>query len=373
MVVHNLSLMSHPLHVAITLEQFWHRVPGGTATAVWEMARALASRDLEPTGVSAWHKTKPPARFRVPIPIEWLPLPRALLYESWHRLRAPKVQLATGAVDVIHATTFAIPPKSAPLVVTIHDLAFLHSPDHFTPHGNRFFNRGLELARKDATVVVCPSEATAEDCRRNGFSDERVRVVSWGVSSTQASETDVAHVREDHELPASYILWTGTVEPRKNLPRLMEAFLSMDIAETLVLAGPEGWNEDLSELLERAGERVKALGFVPPEELRALYAGAKVFCYPSLLEGFGLPVIEAMAQGAPVVTSRGTATEEAAGGAAVLVDPADVSSIRAGIEQVLADGALQRRLGEAGRARAGELTWERCAQQMHTIYNEVAR
>ena len=365
--------MDQPLHVAITLEQFWHRVPGGTATAIWDMTRALAERDLEPTGVSAWHKTKPPSRFHLPIPIEWLPLPRTLLYESWHRFRAPKVQVATGAVDVIHATTLAIPPKSAPLVVTIHDLAFLHSPEHFTPRGNHFFNRGLDLARRDATLVVCPSEVTAEDCRRNGFSDERVRVVEWGVSSTRATEAEVARVRADHSIESPYILWTGTVEPRKNLGRLVEAFLSMDIEETLVLAGPEGWNEDLEGLMERAGDRVRALGFVAPETLRALYAGAKVFCYPSLFEGYGLPVIEAMAQGTPVVTSRATATEEAAGGAAILVDPTDVASIRAGIEQVLADETLQHRLGAAGQAHAATLTWDKCAQQMHAIYSEVAR
>src|SRR5687767_2963762 len=106
--------MDDSLHVAITLEQFWHRVPGGTAVAIWELTRSLDERHLEMTGVSAWHKERPPYRFRLDVPIEWLPLPRAALYESWHRFRRPKIQFATGSVDVIHATTMAMPPKTAP-------------------------------------------------------------------------------------------------------------------------------------------------------------------------------------------------------------------------------------------------------------------
>ena len=352
------------------MEQFWHRVPGGTATSVWEMARALTPmRDLELTGVSAWHKTRPPHRFRVDFPIEWLPLPRAALYESWHRFRMPKVQFATGHVDLIHATTIAMPPKTAPLVVTIHDLAFLHSPEHFTVRGNRFFNRGLELALRDADVVACPTKATAADCIAHGFSPEKVRVVPWGVDRRTATPDEVSQVRSRYGLAGPFILWTGTIEPRKNLARLVEAFLSMDTERTLVLAGPEGWNEDLAALLGRAGDRVRSLGFVASDELRGLYAAADAFCYPSLFEGFGLPVLEAMAQGTPVVTSRGIATEEVAGGAAVLVDPSNASSIAHGIGEAL---AASERLANAGLARAAEMSWEACAHKMHAIYTEVA-
>lgn len=361
--------MTPALHVAITLEQFWHRVPGGTATAVWEMTRALDERELEMTGVSAWHKDRVPHRFRLDTPIEWLPLPRTLLYESWHRMRRPKVQLATGRVDVIHATTLAIPPKTAPLVVTMHDLAFLRSPEHFTPRGIRFFARGLELALRDADLVICPSEATAADCRSNGFPAERVRVAPWGVSARKASKAEIHDALRRFDLGAPYLLWTGTVEPRKNLPRLVEAFLSMDTDLTLVLAGPEGWNEDLGPLMARGGERIRSLGFVQPDDLRALYAGAEAFCYPSLFEGFGLPVVEAMAQGTPVITSQGIATEEAAGGAAVLVDPHEPASIAAGIAEALRDRGS---LAERSLARAADLTWAACAERVHAIYAEVA-
>ena len=365
--------MSHPPRVALTLEQFWHRVPGGTATAIWALTRALAANsEWDVIGVSAWHKERAPLRFRLPIGIEWLPLPRPLLYESWHRLRRPRVELATGPVEVVHATTLAIPPKSAPLVVTVHDLAFLEHPEHFTPRGNRLALRGVELTKKDADLVVCPSRATRTACEKHGFDPGRLRVVPWGVESRAATEEECEWVRTRFELQRPYVLWTGTVEPRKNLTRLIDAFLTLDTEVELVLAGPLGWNEDLDALLGRGEGRIRALGFVEPRELSGLYAQALAFCYPSLMEGFGLPVLEAMAQGAAVVTSRGTATEEVAGDAAVLVDPTDVGSIAEGLREVLEDGTLRATLASAGRRRAAESSWERCATGMRAVYSELA-
>ena len=364
--------MTHPPRVALTLEQFWHRVPGGTATSVWALAKTLDELGgWDVIGVSAWHKGPPPSRFRLPAGIEWLPLPRPVLYESWHRFRRPRVEVATGPVEVIHATTLAIPPKSAPLVVTVHDLAFFEHPEHFTPRGNRLAFRGVELAKKDADLVVCPSQATASDCEKHGFDPNRLRVVPWGVEVRPIAEEDRAWVRERFEVERPYILWTGTVEPRKNLARMIDAFLQLEGDLELLLAGPLGWNEDLDALLARGRGRIRALGFVEPHELDALYAGALAFCYPSLMEGFGLPVLEAMAQGAPVVTSRGTSTEEVAGEAAVLVDPMDAGSITEGLRQVVGDDALRKRLIAAGHERATELSWERCARRMQNVYAEA--
>jgi len=335
------------------------------------MSRSLAERDLDLVGVSAWNKTKPDVRFRLPFSIEWLPLPRPVLYPAWHRFRWPKVEFATGPVEVVHATTSAIPPKTVPLVVTVHDLAFLHDPDHYTARGLRLFRRGLELTIADADLVACPSQVTADDCAANGIDPDRIRVVPWGVEQVTVTEDDVIDVLGGFGLTKPYLLWTGTIEPRKNLPRLLEAYLSLDTDHELVLAGPEGWNEDLSGLIARGNGRIRSLGYVQPHELAVLYGGATVFCYPSLVEGFGLPVLEAMAQGTPVVTSSGTATEEAAGGAAALVDPHDVVSIAAGIGGLLDDPSHAELLGAAGRARATEMTWDACAAKMHSVYEEA--
>ena len=306
------------------------------------------------------------------MPVRHLRLPRPLLYESWHRVRWPRVESATGPVSVIHATTMAMPPRSVPIVMTVHDLAFLHEPSHFTSRGLRFFRRGLQLAVAEADAIVCPSEATRSDAIDAGFDAQRTRVISLGVDAPDVTEAQIRDVRKKHQLDRPYILWTGTIEPRKNLPRLVEAFRSLKTDIDLALVGPEGWNEDLQALITGLEGRIRVLGFVPHSELGALYAAAQVFCFPSLLEGFGFPVLEAMAQGTPVVTSAGTSTEELAGDAGVLVDPLDAGSIAAGLRKVIEDEELAARLAQAGKARAATYTWSRTAASLVDVYREVA-
>jgi glycosyltransferase involved in cell wall biosynthesis len=302
-----------------------------------------------------------------------LPLPRPLLYESWHGAAWPPVQRATGPVDLVHATGVAVPPRSAPLVVTVHDLAVLHDPSRFTRHGARFLRRAIRLTRERADLVLCSSEATARDCRGAGFAEERLRIVPLGVEARPAGEAQVDTVRRRLGLDRPYVLWAGTAEPRKNLPVVVESFRRLDDPGLdLALAGPPGWGTDVEELLRPLGERAKRLGFLTRADLEAVYAGASAFCYPSLLEGFGLPVAEAMAQGTPVVTSAGTSTEEVAGGAGLLVDARDPAAVAAALARVLEDPALAARLASAGRARAAELTWSRTAALTLAAYRELA-
>ncbi len=367
--------MERPGRVAVTLEQCWHAVPGGTARAALESLRALqAHTDLDLVGVSARHGAPPAPAWVPPVPVAALPLPRLALYEAWHRLRWPAVQRATGPVDVIHATGMAVPPPSAPLVVTVHDLAFLRHPEQFTRRGVRFFHRALELARRDATLVVCPSQATLDDCAAHGFERRRLRLVPWGIDVVPASPEAVAGVRARFGLAGRYVLWTGTIEPRKNLPTLLDAFARLGRGDvTLVLAGPQGWNEDLGSRLDRLGARVRAVGFVDPDALQALYAGADVFCFPSFEEGFGLPVLEAMAQGTAVVTSSGTATAEVVGPAGVVVEPGDTDALAGALARLLDDGAERDRLGRQGRQRAVErFSWASTAAGLAAAYREAA-
>ena len=356
----------------MTLEQCWHEVPGGTASSALETVRALQQRDdVEVIGVAARHDTLPPAPWTPPVRMHQLPLPRVALYESWHALRWPPVQRATGRVDVIHATTFAIPPKSAPLVVTVHDLAFVHEPTHFTRHGRRFFSRGLSLARSAADVVLVPSQSTFDDCIEAGFDRRKLRLVPHGVSVPSVSDAQVAAFAAAHDLPKRYVLWCGTLEPRKNVPTLLRAFASVrqhDPELGLVLVGPTGWGS--VDVGASGAEGVRLLGFLAADDLHAAYAGATAFCYPSLREGFGLPVLEAMAHGVPVVTSRGTAMAEFVGAGGLLVEALDVEALAAALDDAI--GPRHDELAKAARERSEQYTWAKAAQLTVDAYRSVA-
>lgn len=362
--------------VAVTLEQCWHEVPGGTAWSALESLRALQRfADIELVGVSARHGSPPPEPWVPPVPVKSLPLPRLALYEAWHWLRRPRVERATGHVDLIHATGMAVPPRTAPLVVTVHDLVFLREPGHSTCRGLMFFRRAIELARRDADLITVPSQATWDDCVENGFDPAKLRLVPWGIAAERVDEAMVDSARQHFGLDKPYVLWVGTIEPRKNLSVLIDAFGLIGDEETeLVLVGPRGWNEDLDLLVGAtvARDRVRVLGFVTPGELRGLYAGCSVFCMPSSHEGFGLPVLEAMAQGAAVVTSRGTATEEVIGDAGIVVDPTDADAIAHAISRLLTDRVEAERFGRAAASRAATFSWEATAKLLESVYLEAA-
>jgi glycosyltransferase involved in cell wall biosynthesis len=239
--------------------------------------------------------------------------------------------------------------------------------------------RGVVLAKAHAHLVVCSSEATKSDCIAAGFEEDRLRVVLLGSDEQRASLREIAATKTELRLRRPYVVWVGTVEPRKNLPALVEAFALVAAADRdveLVLVGPQGWGPQLDALLgpldETARARVRVLGFLTDDQRRAVLAGAAAFCYPSTKEGFGLPVLEAMIQGTPVVTSAGTSTEEVAAGAALLVDPSSPRAIADALRVVLDDASLADRLSSAGRARAAELTWARCAEQTRALYAELA-
>lgn len=295
------------VRVAYTLEQCWHRIPGGTGVAALRIAEALGPHnDVRLVGVAGRHRHLPPEPWVPTIPVAHLPIASPWLYECWLRAQWPKVEMATGRVDIAHATTLIPCPTDAKLVVTLHDLAFLHDASQFTAHGVSVFRRSLAQIKRRADLVLCCSQATMDDCVAAGIAADRLRLVPLGVETERATEPEIARVRQVYRLPDEYLLFVGTVEPRKNLKGLVAALEHLRNPPLLVVAGADGWGD--SGVTE--SDQVRFLGFVPSEDLSGLYGGAAVFCYPSEREGYGLPVLEAMAQGTPVVTSRGTATED---------------------------------------------------------------
>lgn len=368
--------MSEQVRVAYTLMQCWHRVPGGTATSVLSLARALRNEaDIDLIGVGPWFGGVPAEPWTPPIPWRRLPVPYQLAYDVWSRSDLLAPTWVVRDADVVHATTSAVPPKgSASLVVTVHDLFPLSQPENFTPRGVRIMNAGIERAKRSADIVCCPSTDTLDDCVAAGFDPDRLRLVPWGATRRDVTDEDRRRVRDRYRLRGPFVLWVGTIEPRKNLPTLLDAFARIQPTDAdLVLVGPVGWHEQLAGHLGGIAAKVRQLGFVPDEDLAALYADADLFCFPSIREGFGLPALEAMAQGAPVVASSGTAVAEVIGGGGVTVDATDTQGWADAIAALLGDTAERERLAAAALARSEEFTWERCAEQTAAVYRELAR
>ncbi len=359
------------MRVAVTVEQFWHPVPGGTARATHKTIRALQrAGGIDFIGIAAAHPDGM-EESELTIPVVHSRLKRPFLYESWLRLNRPRIQPLVDGCDIIWASAMVPPPKAgSAMVSTVHDLEFLDHPEWHTTRGRSFFPRSFAATKKRSDIIVCPSQTVADRCLRAGLSSDRVRVVPWGVSAFRVDQAEAEETRAHYELPEGFVLWVGTLEPRKNLEGLARAMQMVDAP--IAVVGPDGWNlsaED--EILAPLGDRCFRLGKVPDRDLHCLYSAASVFAFPSHAEGFGLPVLEAMAQGTPVVTSKHTATEEAAGGAALLVDPNSPDQIAGAISSVLADDEMAARLTAQGLDRALEMSWDATASGYAAAFSDA--
>jgi glycosyltransferase involved in cell wall biosynthesis len=357
------------MRVAVHAGQLLQPAPGGIGRYEIEVLRRLPRFGVETVAFAAGDRPR-----GVPPRIPWIDLgpPRGgLRYELWHRVGRPRVRIEA---DVVHAPSLAVPPVGErPLVVTVHDLAFLRLPATMTRHGVRFHTRGLRLARRHADVIIVPSEFSARELDAYGF-DGRVTVIRSGVDPPvprDPDEVDRAVARAGVERP--YVLTVGTVEPRKDIPTLVRAVELLRRAHpalTLVVAGPQGWGDVTG--IDRPF--VQVIGAQPWTVLDALYRRADAFCLASLYEGFGLPVAEALARGVPTVTTRGSALDELVHGAGAQFMPGDAAACAEELARVLDDQQLRVERARAGVARAGELSWDRSAQAHADAYaRAVAR
>ena len=369
--------MSSQLRVSLVCEQLLQAVPGGIGTYVRAMLTALPRAGVIVEPVTALHRARELADAGLSH-ARRLPLPRDALYRRWLRGGRPGVG---GKASIVHAPSLAFPRRDGrPLVVTVHDLMFLEHAEAYTKRGHEFHTQALDRL-SEADLVIVPSKATEQAVLALDDAPARVRVVAMGTDMQAPSEADTNAVLARLEVEQPYVLWVGTVEPRKNPEGVVRGFVEAVMSGVpraeemnLYLAGPRGWwSGEVRELVTERGlaDRVRRIGEVARADLPALYAGAEAFVFPSFGEGFGLPVLEAMACGCPVVTSNVSSLPEVAGSAAELCDPNDVSSIGEALAKVLRDRELAHDLSRLGLRRAKDFTWERTGLATAACYREV--
>ena len=306
----------------------------------------------------------------------------------WHRLGSPlpPVEYYTGGpLDLFHATDFVLAPNHARrTALTIHDLAFLHYPDASQPSLYRYLNVVVPRSIRAADHIIADSYHTARDVQAIfGIAAERISVVQGAVDFDRfhpVTDFDMlAGVRTKYGIGVRpYLFSLSSLQPRKNFVRLIEAFAlareQLGSDHILVIGGAKGWLYD--EIFAKVEElnlddAVNFVGFVADEDLPALYSGADLFAYPSLYEGFGLPILEALACRTPVLAGRNSCLAEAGGPGAIYVDAEDVNDIAAGLMRLLGDASLAAQMTAAGLIHVSHFTWERSAAQLKTAYERT--
>jgi glycosyltransferase involved in cell wall biosynthesis len=353
-IAFDVSPLSHPL---AGIGNYLRGSLGGLVEAAGGRHEIVAFAPTSPGG----RKTIPAALAGIDVELRlWPLLPSHAIRTAWSRLGHPAVERLLGRVDVLHFSDWMYPPQRGGVrATTIHDLVPLRFPEWTTARTRSMHGAKYANAAKTCDLIFCNSRYTADDVReRLGVGEERLRVAPPGLGRGLSPEG------EARGLGAPYLLSVATLEPRKNLGTLLEAHALLGGEPQLAVAGGAGWGEQPE--LARPG--VRPLGFVADAELPALYRGASVFVYPSRFEGFGMPIVEAMACGTPVVASSHPSLDEACGDAAVRADPDDPAAIAEGIRRALAERASLR---ERGLAHARRFTWLAVGQTFLRGYEQA--
>lgn len=352
-------------------------MPAGAGRYVIDLTDALARRD--DVELVLWARRGDAQRWREHVssndshrvrPVVPVHRPARL---AWEQLRLPSL-LAAGGADVHHAPHYTMPERAKlPVVVTVHDMTFFDHPEWHERSKVPIFRRAIRRAAALAEALVCVSEHTAAGVRERLSPRGRVFVVPHGVDHARFRPDEPRPGADDEALGAlgvrsRYVLFLGTLEPRKAVPELIRAFARVaprhdDLA--LVLAGQAGWGEqeiDRAIASSEASARIARVGYVTDESVPALLRRAAVVAYPAHEEGFGLPALEALACGAPLVTSAGTTMAELSGGAALTVSPGDVDALAGALEAALSGGADVDERRKHGLEVAAGHTWERSAE-----------
>jgi len=305
-----------------------------------------------------------------------VPVPRRLVQGLWQHINWPPIEMFCGRVDVFHGLHFVLPAsRKARRVLTVHDLTYLRHPDYYSDArlNDRGYRQELPWALTQADAVIAISQKTRDDLvDLLNYPADRIRVIHFGVDDkffAPATSQNQELIRRHYRIAHPYAIFlVGTPEPRKNIARTVAAVRRAAPSVDLVLVGER---QCLQPLIGVPTEHLIFTGTVPEDHLSALLSGAAISVYPSLEEGFGLPLLESMACGVPVLTSNRGALPEIAGGAAMIVNPEDIEDMVHGLSVLLNDEALRRRLAHAGRRRAADFTWKKAAAQTVALYREL--
>ncbi|MCH8025705.1 MAG: glycosyltransferase family 4 protein [Chloroflexi bacterium] len=301
---------------------------------------------------------------------------------AWEQAALPFL-LRRHHIDLLHSThhhTPVVAGGGVKRVVTFHDVTFLVLPRRYPLVRRLYMSTLTRVAARVVDAIITPSRSTRDDAVRElGVNQDRITVIPYaaGTQYTPSDATAVTRVRERYRLAGDYILSVSSLEPGKNRTRLIQAVARLRderVDCTLAIAGQPGWRYEGDMELARElglGDRVRYLGYVPDDDLPPLYSGAALLAYPSLYEGFGLPVLEAMACGTPVVASNISATAEVAGDAALLVDPLDVDGLATAMRRLLSDETLHAVLRARGLERAAGYSWQRTARETLALYESL--
>jgi glycosyltransferase involved in cell wall biosynthesis len=357
----------------------------GLGRYAYELTSALLAADAVNQYVAFYHR---PQDAHIDPPLDRLPhLTTSLDTKPWRLaallgqyLRIPQDRMFPG-IDLFHATDHLLPRLSrVKSVFTLHDLIFRLYPETHKPLNRWFLTLTMPRFLQAADAVITVSRHTATDAMRfYGLDEKKIHVIHEGVNPLfrPASTEAIARVRQKYALPDRFILSLGTIEPRKNLTALLDAYRTLRGAGSdvgLVFAGKKGWlYEGFFRRLRELGleDKVVFTGFVPEADLPALYSAAELFVFPSLYEGFGLPVLEAMACGTAVISSNAASLPEVSGDAALLVDPTGVADLAGAIEEVLDNNVHREELEGKGPEQAGRFSWDKAAEQTLEVYRSV--
>lgn len=365
------------MRVAVVVEQLLSRVPGGTGRYAAEVARGLAAGappGATVTAWTAWHRNVSAARLPGVSGPRRLPLGARPLAAAWE----VGVPLRPRAADLVHAPTLLTPPRGrrSALVVTVHDAVPWTHPETLTSRGVRWHRAMAARAVAGADALVVPTRAVAHELARHLQLRAPVIVAGAGASARLQRPPDAAERLSRLGLHGEYLVTVATLEPRKGLDVLLRA-LAQTSRELppLAIVGPVGWGgvepAAMARQLGLGEERVRQLGRLPDEDLAAVLSGALVAVVPSRAEGFGLPVVEAMAAGVPVVTSDDAALVEVGGGATRTVPVGDHAALGDAIVELVSDSGQRARMIAAGRRRATAFTWDAVAGRLWGLYEDL--